>query len=124
MPHITDEKTTTFDVHGVAFTSHASSATGASHLGAWQADFAPATPGLVHTMSEEEILHVLDGRLDVEIGAESFTVGAGETVIVPAGSRFRVSNTADRPARAWVVTPLGMTATLETGERMSPPWAQ
>ncbi|GAA3836418.1 cupin domain-containing protein [Brevibacterium ammoniilyticum] len=124
MPHLTARTARTFTTHGVTFTSFAGSATGAESLGAWRADFAPRTPGLAHTMSEEEVLHVLTGTLDIELAEDSFTVVAGEAVIVPAGERFRVSNETDEPAQAWVVTPLGMTATLETGEAMTPPWAQ
>lgn len=124
MTHITEQDTRSFDTHGVTFTSFVSSATGAASLGAWRADFAPQTPGLAHSMDEEEVLHVLSGRLDIEIDDDAFVVGQGETVFVPAGARFRVSNATAASARAWVVTRLGMTATMEGGETLCPPWAR
>lgn len=114
----------TFTTHGVVFNSFASSATGAQRLGVWRADFSPQTPGLAHTMTEEEVLHVLEGELDNEIAEQAFTAGAGDAVLVPAGAQFRVSNSSDLPARAWVVTTLGMNAEMLSGEELSPPWAQ
>ena len=75
-------------------------------------------------MTEEEVLHVLEGELDNEIAEQAFTAGAGDAVLVPAGAQFRVSNSSDLPARAWVVTTLGMNAEMLSGEALSPPWAQ
>ena len=49
----------------------------------------------------------------------------GDAVLVPAGTRFRVSNNGDDPAQAWVTTTLGMNAVLGDGDqRVAPPWAQ
>lgn len=125
MPHLTATDAPTFSVHGVTFTSLVSSATGSHTLAAWRADFAPRTPGEAHTMSDEEVLHLLDGTLAFEVGEERFTAHAGEAVLVPAGAVFRVTNASDQPASAWVTTTLGMTATMiDSGERMTPPWAQ
>ncbi|WP_018179147.1 cupin domain-containing protein [Jongsikchunia kroppenstedtii] len=125
MPHLTAGSAREFEVHGVAFRSFAATATGAAELGAWCAEFSPGTPGVPHRMSQEEVLFVVDGELDVEIDAERFVAAAGDAILVPVGALFRISNAADRPARAWVTTTLGMAATIEqSGERMAPPWAQ
>ena len=114
-----------FAVHGVEFHSYARTLTGARQLGAWQAEFPPQTPGVPHHMSVEEVLRVLSGRLHVEIGDEVADVAAGGVVVVPAGSRFRVSNETDDVASAWIVTPLGMEFRLEGSDAaISPPWAQ
>lgn len=124
MPYLPNVAARTFTTHGVVFNSFASSATGAQRLGAWRADFSPQTPGLTHTMTEEEVLHVLEGELDIEIAEEAFTAGVGDAVLVPMGEQFRVSNSTDQPARAWVVTSLGMNAEMLSGESLSPPWVQ
>lgn len=125
MSHLPRQDATTFQVHDVTFRSFARSGSGAHRLGAWEAEFAPDTPGRPHRMTEEEVLLVLEGTLDVEVADETFTVPAGDAVLVPAGALFRVSNTAPSPARAWVTTSLGMSATMEAdGQQLSPPWAQ
>lgn len=125
MPHMSTLSAQTFEVHGVTFRSYASSAAGAAQLGAWCAEFGPRTIGVPHRMSHEEVLYVLEGRLDVEIDGEQFIATAGDCVLVPAGARFRIDNDTDAAARAWATTTLGMTATIEpTGDHMAPPWAQ
>lgn len=125
MPLLTHDTACTYTMHGVTFTSHANSSTGATRLAGWSAQFDPRTPGQEHRMSSEELLHVLDGSLDIEIDGDAFTAGAGDTVLVPARAAFRVSNVTDQPARAWVVTTLGMTATMTTdGTTINPSWAQ
>ncbi|TWP33302.1 cupin domain-containing protein [Leekyejoonella antrihumi] len=125
MPHLPSTSVHTFQRHGVTFHSYASSATGASRLAAWRADFSPNTPGRLHTMSDEEVLHVLDGALDVEIDEAHFVARTGDAVLVPRGASLRVSNNTTQPARAWVTTALGMTATMSgSAQPISPPWAQ
>lgn len=125
MPHLTARAAPSFAIHGVDFTSYASSASRAQELAAWRADFAAHTPGQPHRMDREEVMLVLAGQLDVEVGEEHFLAVVGEAVLIPAGALFRVSNLTDEPASAWVTTSLGMSAQMEaTGERLSPPWAQ
>lgn len=125
MPHLTRSSARTFHVHEVAFHSYASSATGAAQLGAWRAEFAPRTPGRAHRMTDEEVLYVLEGSLEIEVDMEHFSANAGDAILVPAGARLRVSNSAEEPAAAWVTTSLGMAATMESdGQRLTPPWAQ
>ncbi|MFT4199878.1 cupin domain-containing protein [Gordonia sp. (in: high G+C Gram-positive bacteria)] len=124
MTHLTTANARSFDLHGVTFHSFAASHSGATRMAAWRADFPPHTPGTAHSMTDEEVLHVLDGRLDVEVDDERFTVEPGDAVLVPTGARFRVSNNSDQPARAWVATPLGMNAVMGDGQHVAPPWAQ
>jgi quercetin dioxygenase-like cupin family protein len=115
----------TFSVHGVTFRSFVRSATGSTQLAAWRAEFAPRTPGRPHRMSTEEILHVLEGELHVDVDGDAVDVAAGEAVAVPPGALLTVDNRRDEPAAAWVTTPLGMTATMEAdGSALTPPWAQ
>lgn len=125
VPHLTAHTSRTFRIHGVTFHSYASGASGANEIGGWRADFAPNTLGEPHRMSREELLYILDGSLAVEVDDEHFVADSGDAVVVPAGARFRVSNTGAEPARAWVTTRLGMTAEMEAdGQHLAPPWAQ
>lgn len=125
MPLIRSTEARTHTMHGVTFTAHATTVTGAEQLAGWSARFEPHTPGRPHRMSQEEILRIMDGSLAVTIDDEAFTAEAGDCVVVPAGASFCVSNLSDSPATAWVVTTLGMTATMtEGGATISPPWAQ
>lgn len=125
MPLLAQAAAVAFDLHGVRFHSFAASASGATNLAAWRADFPPHSPGTAHTMTEEEVLHVLSGSLDVELDDDRFTARTGDAVLIPAGTLFRISNTADEPASAWVATALGMRAEIaDGGPELAPPWAQ
>ncbi len=125
MPYLRRRTARSYHLHGVTFRSVVSGATGATQQAAWRADFAPDTPGQPHRMSHEEVLHVLEGELDVRLGDEQFVAGAGDTVLVPREQLFQVGNNSSGPASAWVTTGVGMTARLGDGqESMAPPWAQ
>ena len=47
----------------------------------------------------DEMWHVLEGRLDVDRGLRSLTVGPGEPVAIPRGTSHCVGNTTASPAR-------------------------
>ena len=124
-PHRPRSEARVFDLHGVRFSSLVSSASGARSIAAWRADFAPNTPGRPHTMTEEEVLHVLAGELVVEVDRERFIARTGDAVLVPAGAVLTVGNGADEPACAWVTSLVGMKASMQPGgEELAPPWAQ
>lgn len=125
MTHLIGSTMRSQQLHGVSFTPYANSQNGTQRLAAWLADFPPQTPGTAHSMTEEEILFLVTGTLTIEIDDESFEAQAGDAVVVPAGSAFRVSNDSELPAQAWVTTTLGMTAQmLDSGQNVTPPWAQ
>jgi ethanolamine utilization protein EutQ (cupin superfamily) len=125
MSHVSAEATSGQQLQGITFTPFVNSRTGAQRLAAWRADFPPHTAGEPHTMSEDEVLHVLEGTLDVEVAGSRFVAGKGDAILVPTGARFVIGNGTDDAARAWVVTLVGMTATMERdGRRFVPPWAQ
>lgn len=125
MTHLIGSTMRSQQLHGVSFTSYANSQSGTKTLAAWLADFPPQTPGTAHSMTEEEVLFLVAGTLTIEIDDESFEAQAGDAVVVPAGSAFRVSNDSQLPAQAWVTTTLGMTAQmLDSGQNVTPPWAQ
>lgn len=125
MALLTSTDTRTHSMHGVTFSSYARTESGSRQLAGWSVRFESQTPGQPHCMSHEEVLYVLSGRLDVRIDHDDFEAGSGDVVLVPAGASFCVSNNTDDPARAWVVTTIGMTATMTAdGTQITPPWAQ
>ena len=125
MIHATPDTAQAHNMHGVVFRSHIRSELGSSQLAAWQADFPPHTPGQVHRMSVEEVFRMLTGTLVIDIEGERAELSSGDVVAVPAGVSFCVTNDGDDPATAWVVTPVGMTVTMEgASTSMAPPWAQ
>lgn len=123
MPVVRPDHATVFDLHGARFTSYASATTGAALLRSWRLDVPGGTTGVEHTVSSEEVLHLLDGAPTVTLDGEATVLAPGDTVVVPAGSRLKVDNPGPGPAAAWVSTTAGLRATLPDGSVVNPPWA-
>jgi unsaturated pyranuronate lyase len=64
-------------------------------------DIAPGADVHVHEHPNEEVWHVVEGALELTLGAQTGVVRAGEAAIVPAQERHSVR--AIEPTRAIVV---------------------
>lgn len=123
MPVIRSTQATVHEIHGARFTAYANPANGSAELCAWRLDVPAGTPGTEHTVSREEIVHLLEGSPAAVLNGERSELVPGDTVIVPAGSKFCIDNPGDQPAVAWVTTSVGLKATLADGSVITPPWA-
>ncbi len=56
---------------------------------------------------EDERLVVLEGSLEVTLGANAYAIGEGQSYLAPRGTPHRLRNTGSEPARAMVVTTPG-----------------
>ncbi|MBV7695274.1 cupin domain-containing protein [Streptomyces sp. TRM70350] len=95
----------------------------AERLRAWRGEIPAGTKAPAHTVTREEILHLLVGDLLVTLDDESTRITAGDTVIINPGALFAVENPTDQPAVTWVTTSIGLEAELMDGTRIAPPWA-
>lgn len=123
MPIIHPGDATTFPAHGSVFSSFVSPRRGSEQLCAWKLTVAAGQVGVAHRPSNEEVLLILEGRLQVTITGERGHVGPGDVVVIPAGAEVKIDGTAV-DASAWVTTTSGLQATLANGETIAPPWAQ
>jgi mannose-6-phosphate isomerase-like protein (cupin superfamily) len=123
MPFITADEAAVHELHGVRFVSYANPALGSTELCAWRGEVPARSDGTAHTISREEVFLVLSGALEITIGDASRLLAAGDVAVAPAGSRVAVANRTEEPARMWVTTSRGLTATLADGSRIAPPWA-
>ena len=123
MPYVRSTEAVVHEIHGVRFTAHANPGTGSREISAWLAEVPAGTVGVPHTVSREEVLHLLSGALRVGIDGEAAELAAGDTAIVPAGSRLGLDNSGVEAATMWVSTSVGLTATLPDGSVLTPPWA-
>ncbi|MFC9326035.1 cupin domain-containing protein [Kitasatospora sp. NPDC057015] len=124
MPFVPAAAATVHEIHGARFTSYASTASGSTELCAWRLEVPAGSEGVAHTVDREEILLLLDGSLLIALDGEERTLLPGDTAIAPAGGTLRVDNPGRQPARAWVTTSVGLTATLPDGSVINPPWAR
>jgi len=123
MPFIRSADAVVHETHGSRFVSYATPAAGSRQLSAWRLEVPAGTAGVPHTVNGEEVLYLLAGDLRFTVDGEVAELTAGDTVVVPAGSRLCVDNVGGATAMVWTATPTGLTATLADGTVISPPWA-
>ncbi|MFR0356441.1 cupin domain-containing protein [Streptomyces sediminimaris] len=123
MPVIRTSQAVTHEIHGARFVSYATPLTGSRELCAWRGEIPPRTEAPVHTVSREEIFHLLVGELLITLDGRTERVTAGDTVVVNPGTALGVENPGDQTAISWVTTSIGLEAELADGTRITPPWA-
>ncbi|MCZ9337310.1 cupin domain-containing protein, partial [Streptomyces sp. TRM76130] len=123
MPVVRSSEAVAHELHGARFVSYATPRTGGRELCAWRGEIPAGTRAPAHTVSREEVLHLLDGELLITLDGRAERITAGDTVIVNAGTTLAVENPADRTAVTWVTTSVGLSARLADGTRITPPWA-
>lgn len=124
MPVVRPSEAVVHEMHGARFVSYAAPRTGSRELCAWRGEIPPGTRAPAHSVSKEEILHVLDGELLVTLDGGTTRAVAGDTLIVNPGATLTVENPGDRTAVTWVTTSVGLEAELTDGTRIAPPWAR
>ncbi len=123
MPVFRAADATLFETHGSRFSSYVAPSRGSTQLCAWRLDVPAGTEGVAHRPNRDEIVLVLQGRLHVTLDGDEIEAGAGDVVLVPAGSELRVDSH-QAGASAWVTTTPGLEAVMADGSRIAPPWAQ
>jgi len=123
MPVVRSSEAVVHEMHGARFVSYATPASGSKELAAWRGEVPVGTDAPAHTVSHEEIIHLLSGSLRLTLDGRTETLGAGDTAIVNAGATLAVRNVTDETAVTWVTTSVGLTARLADGTLITPPWA-
>jgi quercetin dioxygenase-like cupin family protein len=123
LPVVRSSEAVTHEIHGACFVSYATPLTGSKELCAWRGEIPAGTKAPAHTVTREEIFHLLVGDLLITLDGHSERIGAGDTVIVNPGTALAVENPTDHTAISWVTTSIGLEAELADGTRITPPWA-
>jgi quercetin dioxygenase-like cupin family protein len=95
----------------------------AVELCAWRGEIPAGHKAPVHTVTREEIFHLLSGELLITLDGRAERITAGDTVIVNPGATLGIENPTDEVAVSWVTTSIGLEAELADGTRVTPPWA-
>ncbi|MFD5229693.1 cupin domain-containing protein [Streptomyces qaidamensis] len=123
MPIVRSSEAVTHEIHGARFVSYAAPNSGSKELCAWRGEIPAGLKAPAHTVSREEIFHLLDGELLITLDGRTERIAAGDTVIINPGATLAVENPTDRTAYSWVTTSIGLEARLADGTRIAPPWA-
>lgn len=129
MPVLRAPSGPTHSVGEVLVTSLATPARGSAETSVWQVDVPPGAVGTPHSVTREEVLVVVTGAVVVELDGQELEVSAGDSVVVPVGSRFALSGSGRRDedggqvARLLCALPVGGQARVGDGLPFTPPWA-
>ncbi|SEG98454.1 Mannose-6-phosphate isomerase, cupin superfamily [Nonomuraea solani] len=104
-------------------TTFASPTQGGASRSLWKVEAVPGASGPVHDFDSEQVWSWVAGSATVELGDEKFSVGAGDTVVMPAHTVRRVQADAATGYTAVVTAPAGARALAADGaDYGTPPW--
>ncbi|MEV0235151.1 cupin [Nonomuraea sp. NPDC050786] len=103
-------------------TTFASPTQGGASRSLWRVDARPGAEGPVHDFDSEQVWSWVAGAATVELGGDTFSVAAGDTVVMPARTVRRI--VADPAGYTAIVTaPAGARAMTADGADFGvPPW--
>src|SRR5688500_17413849 len=103
-------------------TTIASPTLGGSRTALWRVEMVPGASGPLHWFDVEQVWTVLDGGATVDLDGEPVTVGAGDTVVMPAQMPRRVHADPDAGFTAIVTASGGALASTPGADPVLPPW--
>ncbi|TDD46918.1 cupin domain-containing protein [Nonomuraea terrae] len=95
---------------GGVMTTFASPTQGGASRALWKVEVKPGVAGPVHDFDAEQVWTWVAGAATVELGGETFAVGAGDTVVMPARTVRRVLADPATGYTAVVTAPAGARA--------------
>src|SRR4051812_28944856 len=114
----------TFDAAGTSVTAYAAPSRGAAEVSMWQIELAPGSTSPRHHMDREEVFLGVSGHAVADVGGVEYRLGAGDCLILPAGTEFTLHVPGTEPYRALACVPAGAQATITAdGATFVPPWA-
>src|SRR3954447_24364498 len=122
MPVIKASTSPTFEIPGLQVHGLAAPSRGSAETCVWRITVAPGTPGTPHSLDREEIFIGVSGEARVELDGEDARLAPGDTLVVPAGRSFSMSNPGAEPFVAIAVLPVGGRAVMPDGAYFTPPW--
>ncbi|WP_067710542.1 cupin domain-containing protein [Nocardia yamanashiensis] len=124
MPLIKSADAPVFEGPGMRAVGLAAPSRGSTENSVWRFTLNPGNPGHEHAVSREEIFIALSGRGSITIDGETRDFAAGDALVIPAHTVFRLSVPGDEPLEAVAILPVGAYAQAPGGDPVSPPWAQ
>ncbi|WP_067710543.1 cupin domain-containing protein [Nocardia yamanashiensis] len=124
MPHITADQAPRFENDHASFIGLAAPSRGSKENCAWRLSIKPGVDAPPHALDREEIFIALAGAMNVTMDGETFTVAAGDALIVPAHHQFAMANPNPEPFEAIVVLPVGGQGLIPGQPPVIAPWAR
>lgn len=124
MPHVRAADAPAFQIPDLHVIGLASPSRGSMENSVWRVRVPAGAPGVVHSMSREEIFIALSGRAVATLGAEVHKLEPGDALIVPQDQKFSLANEGTEEFVAVAVAPASVMACMADGECFQPPWVR
>jgi len=124
MPIISGATAPTFNAPQATCVGLASPSRGAKETCMWRVTIEAGAAGHEHSVEREEVFVALAGTALVTIEGEDRPFGAGDALVVPAHTPFKLANPGDEPLELVCVLPVGTRAYVAGEEPFTPPWVQ
>lgn len=89
----------------------------------WRTEMAAGAAGPLHTVSEDQVLVVVQGSITATVGEQQLDLGTADAVALPAGVTRQVTAGPDGAVAVVASTP-GATARAGDGDPVPVPWAR
>jgi len=123
MPMISGATAPQFTLPGVTFFGLAAPSRGAQENAVWRLVMQPGVKPVIHRLTREEIFVAIGGEAVAMVDEEQHKIVAGDSLVVPAGAAFSLSNPGTSVFEAVVVLPVGGQAVMGDEAPFTPPWA-
>jgi quercetin dioxygenase-like cupin family protein len=108
------------ETQNAVMTTLASPTQGESAQVVWRVEMRPGQAGPLHGIDAEQVWTVLDGGAGIEAGADTTTLGPGDTIVLPADIARRITADPEAGLVAIVAAPAGMRAFAVSGRPAGP----
>ncbi|MFI1919634.1 cupin domain-containing protein [Nocardia sp. NPDC020380] len=106
-------------------TTFASPTLGGAGSAVWRVEVGADVAGPLHVFDAEQVWVFVEGGATIELGDQTVSVTAGDTVIMPAGTPRKVAGDPTLGFSAIVTAPAGAKAGVPGGATgATPPWIQ
>ncbi|MFJ4653245.1 cupin domain-containing protein [Nocardia sp. NPDC088792] len=125
MPVIRSTETRRSETAAGVMTTFASPTLGGAGSALWRVDVGANIAGPLHVFDVEQVWVFVEGGATIELGGETVSVTAGDTVVMPAGAPRKVAGDPILGFSAIVTAPAGAKAGVPGGAAgATPPWIQ
>ena len=124
MPVVRAADNPMFDLQGNTIASFAAPASGAAETIMYRLTVPAGNATPTHRHDHEEVFHLAEGSLAMELGNETVDVWSGDTVVIPPGTFHSVSSTGTGDAHLICVMPVGTRFIPPDGDAAVPPWGE
>ncbi len=113
-----------FETANAVMRTYASPTVGDNSVAVWRTEMAAGAAGPLHATDVEQVVVVVEGRLEAVVDGVERILAAGDAVVLPPGTPRRLSNAGDGTVVTLTAAHPGAQATVGDADPVPVPWAR